>query len=77
MMLLTPVIRLLSALLAIFATGNLLIILLSERIQHYVPIKLTPATSYMDAIVAFGIGAGVYCLATMAANSGRSAGGGH
>jgi uncharacterized membrane protein YuzA (DUF378 family) len=73
---LTSVIQLLSAALAIFGMINWLIITLSERIQHFIPAKLTPVTSYMDAVVVFGIGAGVYCLATMAANSRRSSGGG-
>ena len=61
---LTPVIQLLSAALALFAMFNWLVIVLSEKIQKLVPIKLTPVTSYMDAVVVFGIGAGVYCLAT-------------
>jgi uncharacterized membrane protein YuzA (DUF378 family) len=73
---LTPIIQILSAALAIFGMINWLIITLSERIQHFIPAKLTPVTSYMDAVVVFGIGAGVYCLATMAANSRRSSGGG-
>ncbi len=66
---LTPIIQVLSAVLAVFAMLNLLVLLLSENIQHFIPVKLTPVTSYMDAVVAFGIGAGVYCLATIAANS--------
>jgi|WetSurMetagenome_2_1015567.scaffolds.fasta_scaffold139642_2 hypothetical protein len=73
---LTPIIQILSAALAIFGMINWLIITLSERIQHFIPAKLTPVTSYMDAVVVFGIGAGVYCLATMASNSRRSSGGG-
>ncbi len=73
---LTPIIQILSAALAIFGMINWLIITLSERIQHFIPARLTPVTSYMDAVVVFGIGAGVYCLATMAANSRRSGGGG-
>jgi hypothetical protein len=40
--------------------------------------KLTPVTSYMDAVVVFGIGAGVYCLATMAlGGAAPKKGGGH
>ena len=73
---LTPIIQILSAAIAIFGMINWLIITLSDRIQHFIPARLTPVTSYMDAVVVFGIGAGVYCLATMAANSRRSGGGG-
>ena len=73
---LTPIIQFLSAALAIFAMINWLIIMLSDRIQHFIPLRMTPVTSYMDAVVAFGIGAGVYCLAVIASNS-RSSGGGH
>ena len=62
---LTKTIQVLSALLAIFGMFNWLVIMLSERIQHFIPIRLTPVTSYMDAVVVFGIGSGVYCLATM------------
>ena len=69
---LIPVIQLLSAILCLFAVINWAIIMLSERIQHYIPLKMTPVTNYMDAVVVFGIGAGVYCLATMAANSKRA-----
>ena len=72
---LTQVIQVLSALLMIFGTFNWLVIMLSEKIQHFVPIKLTPVTSYLDAVIVFGIGAGVYCLATMAANSHKPSGG--
>ena len=71
---LTPVIQVLSAALAIFGMVNWLIITLSERIQRFIPAKLTPVTDYMDAVIVFGIGAGVYCLATMAANSRRGGG---
>jgi hypothetical protein len=75
---LTQIIRILAALLAIFGMLNWLIITLSERIQHYIPMKLTPVTSYMDAVVVFGIGAGVYCLATMAlGGAAPKKGGGH
>ena len=61
---LTKTIQLLSALLAVFGMFNWLVIMLSERIQHLIPVRLIPVTSYMDAVVVFGIGAGVYCLAT-------------
>jgi hypothetical protein len=64
-MLLTRIIQLLSALLAIFGMFNWLVIMLSDKIQHWVPVRLIPVTSYMDAVIVFGIGAGVYCLATM------------
>jgi uncharacterized membrane protein YuzA (DUF378 family) len=66
---LTKVIQVLSALLAIFGMFNWLVIMLSDRIQRLIPVRLTPVTSYMDAVIVFGIGAGVYCLATMAVNS--------
>jgi ABC-type Na+ efflux pump permease subunit len=62
---LTKIIQVLSALLSIFGMFNWLVIMLSERIQHFIPVRLTPVTSYMDAVVVFGIGAGVYCLSTM------------
>jgi hypothetical protein len=75
MTLIIKLIQFFSGLLALFATLNLLVLLLSEKIQHFIPIRLTPVTSYMDAVIAFGIGAGVFCLAHMA--HGKSGGGGH
>ena len=74
---LIPVIQVLSAALALFAMLNWLILMLSEKIQHFFPLKLTPVTNYMDAVVVFGIGAGVYCLATIAASGGRGKSAGH
>ena len=67
---LTPIIQVISAAVAIFATLNWLILMLSDKITQFVPMRLSPLTSYMDTIVAFGVGAGVYCLATMASHSG-------
>jgi hypothetical protein len=68
---LTPVIQVISAAVAIFATLNWLILMLSDKVTQFVPMRLSPLTSYMDTIIAFGVGAGVYCLATMAHNSGK------
>jgi hypothetical protein len=65
---LTPIIQVLAAIITIFAMINWLMLTLSEQIRHYVPAVLVPITSYMDAVLVFGVGAGVYCLATMAAN---------
>lgn len=64
---LTPIIQVLAAIITIFAMINWLMLTLSEQIRHYVPAVLVPITSYMDAVLVFGVGAGVYCLATMAA----------
>ena len=47
-----------------------LILMLADKITQFIPMRLSPLTSYMDTIVAFGVGAGVYCLATMASHSG-------
>jgi len=65
---LTPIIQVLAAIITIFAMINWLMLTLSEQIRHYVPSALVPITSYMDAVLVFGVGAGVYCLVTMAAN---------
>lgn len=69
---LTPIIQVISAAVAVFAILNWLILMLSDRITQFIPMRLSPMTSYMDTIVAFGVGAGVYCLATMAANSAKA-----
>ena len=71
---LTQVIRVLGALLTIFALFNLVAIMLSDRILHYIPVRLTPVTSYMDAVIVFGVGSAVYLLATMA-SAGKKSGG--
>ena len=71
---LTQIIRVLAALLTIFGMFNWLAIMLSDRIQHYIPVRLTPVTSYMDAIFVFGVGSAVYLLATMA-SAGKKSGG--
>lgn len=65
---LTPIIQVLAAIITVFAMINWLMLTLSEQIRHYVPYALTPITSYMDAVLVFGVGAGVYCLATIAAS---------
>lgn len=67
---LTPIIQVISAAVAIFATLNWLILMLSDKITKFVPMHLSPLTSYMDTILTFGVGAGVYCLATMASKAG-------
>jgi len=69
---LTPIIQVISAAVAVFATLNWLILMLSDKITQFVPMRLSPLTSYMDTILTFGVGAGVYCLATMAHNSAKS-----
>ena len=71
---LTQVIRVLGALLTLFGMFNWLAIMLSDRIQHYIPVRLMPVTSYMDAVIVFGIGSAVYLLASMAQNSRKSGG---
>jgi hypothetical protein len=71
---LTQIIRVLGGLLTLFGMFNWLAIMLSDQIRHYIPIRLTPITSYMDAIIVFGVGSVVYLLATMAAG-GKKAGG--
>ena len=71
---LTQVIRVLGALLTIFGMFNWLAIMLSDRIQHYIPVRLIPVTSYMDAVIVFGVGSVVYLLATMA-SAGKKSGG--
>ncbi len=71
---LTQVIRVLGALLTIFGMFNWLAIMLSDRIQHYIPVRLMPITSYMDAVIVFGVGSVVYLLATMASANKKSGG---
>ena len=71
---LTQVIRVLGALLTLFGMFNWLAIMLSDRIQHYIPVRLMPVTSYMDAVIVFGVGSVVYLLATMASASKNSGG---
>jgi hypothetical protein len=68
---LTPIIQVISAAVAIFATLNWLILMLADKITQFIPMRLSPLTTYMDTIIAFGVGAGVYCLATMAHNSAK------
>jgi len=63
---LTQVIRVLGGILTIFALFNLIAIMLSDRILHYIPVRLVPITSYMDAVIVFGVGSAIYLLATMA-----------
>lgn len=69
---LTPIIQVISAAVAVFAIINWLILMLADKITQFIPAHLSPMTSYMDTILTFGVGAGVYCLATMAHNSSRS-----
>ena len=71
---LTQVIRVLGGILTLFALFNLIAIMLSDRILHYIPVRLVPITSYMDAVIVFGVGSAVYLLATMASASKKAGG---
>lgn len=71
---LTPIIQVIAAALAIFAIINWLILMLADNITRFIPMRLSPVTTYMEAVTAFGIGAGVYLLAVIASQGHK---GGH
>ncbi len=63
---LTLVFRVFAALLGLFGMVNVLLVILAEPIGRFSPVLLAPTISLTDAILLFGVGAGVWALTTPA-----------
>jgi hypothetical protein len=59
---LTLVFRLFAGLLGLFGMVNVLLVVLAEPIGRFSPLALTPTISLTDAILLFGVGAGVWAV---------------
>lgn len=73
-MALVVVFRVFAALLAIFGALNILLLILSDRIQSFFPVEFHAIANLTQAVTLFGVGAGVYLLGEMA---GKKKAGGH
>lgn len=59
---LTLVFRVFAAILALFGIANFVLLVLAEPIARFSPVGFTATTSLTDAILLFGVGAGVWVL---------------
>ncbi|NBU28821.1 MAG: hypothetical protein EBS42_11605 [Caulobacteraceae bacterium] len=66
---LTLVFRAFAALLGLFGMVNVLLVVLADPINRYSPVTLTPTVTLTDAILLFGVGAGVWAVTAPARKS--------
>jgi hypothetical protein len=59
---LTFVFRIFAGLLGLFGMVNVLLVVLADPISRFSPVFLTPTISLTDAILLFGVGAGVWAV---------------
>ena len=59
---LTTIFRVFAAILALFGILNFLLLVLADPIGRFSPVALGATTSLTDAILLFGVGAGVWVL---------------
>lgn len=59
---LTTIFRVFAAILALFGILNFILLVLADPIGRFSPVALGATTSLTDAILLFGVGAGVWVL---------------
>ncbi|WGM39147.1 hypothetical protein [Caulobacter sp. NIBR1757] len=59
---LTTIFRVFAAILALFGMLNFILLVLADPIGRFSPVALGATTSLTDAILLFGVGAGVWVL---------------
>ena len=70
-MLLTTVFRVFAAILALFGIVNFVLLILADPIGRFSPVAVGATTSLTDAILLFGVGAGVWVLGQGGAGKGH------
>ncbi len=68
---LTLVFRVFAAILALFGILNFVLLVLADPIGRFSPVPVTATTGLTDAILLFGVGAGVWMLGGGAARHGK------
>jgi hypothetical protein len=59
---LTTIFRVFAAILALFGILNFILLVLADPIGRFSPVSIGATTSLTDAILLFGVGAGVWVL---------------
>lgn len=66
------VFRVFAAILGILGALNVILLVLADPIDRYVPVDVRPMANLTEALILFGVGAGIYLLG-MRAPLGRKA----
>lgn len=59
----TLVFRVFAGILGAFGALNVVLVVLGEALARYSPVELHAATTLTEAVMLFGVGAGIYVLA--------------
>lgn len=58
----TLIFRVFAGILGAFGALNIVLVVLGEALAHYSPVDLHAATTLSEAVMLFGVGAGIYVL---------------